>query len=88
MCCKYNCLNLKLNLSRITFYAQFMESCSAATDCGPGLYCGNCPVINKNQPICTRGQANIPTSFVMILSLFHFMPILYDEFFGNFRFVL
>ncbi|KAL1824295.1 hypothetical protein ACET3Z_011073 [Daucus carota] len=43
---------------------QFMEPCSTATDCGQGLYCGNCPEIGKAQPICTRGQANIPTSII------------------------
>ncbi|XP_021751924.1 PI-PLC X domain-containing protein At5g67130-like [Chenopodium quinoa] len=43
---------------------QVLESCSAANDCAPGLYCGNCPAANKRQPVCTRGQANIPTSIV------------------------
>lgn len=43
---------------------QLLEPCAAATDCGPGLYCGNCPELGKNQPVCTRGQAIIPTSIV------------------------
>ncbi|MFQ6623536.1 hypothetical protein Gotur_004467 [Gossypium turneri] len=43
---------------------QFLDSCSQATDCGPGLYCGNCPALGKNQPFCTRGQATMPTSIV------------------------
>ncbi|KAF7129376.1 hypothetical protein RHSIM_Rhsim10G0115200 [Rhododendron simsii] len=43
---------------------QVLDSCAAATDCGPGLYCGNCPSMDKNQPICTRGQATIPTTVV------------------------
>ncbi|GFZ18771.1 PLC-like phosphodiesterases superfamily protein [Actinidia rufa] len=43
---------------------QLLDSCSSATDCGPGLYCGNCPSLSKNQPVCTRGQATIPTSIV------------------------
>ncbi|KAI8535095.1 hypothetical protein RHMOL_Rhmol10G0148400 [Rhododendron molle] len=43
---------------------QVLDSCAAATDCGPGLYCGNCPSMGKNQPICTRGQATIPTPVV------------------------
>ncbi|KAL6227378.1 hypothetical protein ACLB2K_001336 [Fragaria x ananassa] len=43
---------------------QLLEACAAATDCGPGLYCGNCPVSGKTQPVCTRGQAVIPTSVV------------------------
>ncbi|XP_057974367.1 PI-PLC X domain-containing protein At5g67130 isoform X2 [Malania oleifera] len=43
---------------------QLLDSCSAVSDCGPGLYCGNCPAAGKNQPICTRGQANIPTSII------------------------
>ncbi|KAK4781072.1 hypothetical protein SAY87_017178 [Trapa incisa] len=43
---------------------QVLESCVAATDCGPGLYCGNCPALGKNQPFCTRGQATMPTSII------------------------
>lgn len=59
-----------------------MEPCSTATDCGQGLYCGNCPEIGKAQPICTRGQANIPTSIVKILSFYHFVPIFLLIFLG------
>ncbi|CAO2830915.1 unnamed protein product [Amaranthus hypochondriacus] len=43
---------------------QLLESCSAANDCAPGLYCGNCPAAHKRQPVCTRGQVNIPTSII------------------------
>ncbi|KHG18052.1 hypothetical protein F383_06271 [Gossypium arboreum] len=43
---------------------QVLDSCSQATDCGPGLYCGNCPALGKSQPFCTRGQAIVPTSIV------------------------
>ncbi|KAJ8437027.1 hypothetical protein Cgig2_010372 [Carnegiea gigantea] len=43
---------------------QLLESCSANTDCAPGLYCGNCPAASRPQPVCTRGQANIPTSII------------------------
>lgn len=43
---------------------QVLDSCAAATDCGPGLYCGNCPALGKNQPICARGQATIPTTII------------------------
>ncbi|KAE8656020.1 PI-PLC X domain-containing protein [Hibiscus syriacus] len=43
---------------------QVLDSCSQATDCGPGLYCGNCPTLGKTQPFCTRGQAIIPTSVI------------------------
>ncbi|EXC31740.1 PI-PLC X domain-containing protein [Morus notabilis] len=43
---------------------QVLEACSAATDCGPGLYCGNCPASGSNQPICTRGQQILPTSII------------------------
>ncbi|XP_047322730.1 PI-PLC X domain-containing protein At5g67130-like [Impatiens glandulifera] len=43
---------------------QLLEPCSLATDCGPSLYCGNCPSIGENQPVCTRGQAIIPTSLI------------------------
>ncbi|XAR74003.1 hypothetical protein NMG60_11008150 [Bertholletia excelsa] len=67
----YVCLLLTiLSLSVVTSSAcfngncQLLDSCSAATDCGPGLYCGNCPATGKNQPSCTRGQATIPTSII------------------------
>ncbi|KAM0032252.1 putative PLC-like phosphodiesterase, TIM beta/alpha-barrel domain superfamily [Helianthus debilis subsp. tardiflorus] len=43
---------------------QLLDSCSAPTDCAPGLYCGNCPELGKTQPFCTRGQAIIPTAIV------------------------
>ncbi|RXI07144.1 hypothetical protein DVH24_026280 [Malus domestica] len=43
---------------------QVLDACAAATDCGPGLYCGNCPASGKNQPVCTRGQAIVPTSII------------------------
>ncbi|XP_027347457.1 PI-PLC X domain-containing protein At5g67130-like isoform X1 [Abrus precatorius] len=43
---------------------QVLEACSAATDCGPGLYCGNCPALGLKQPICTRGQPTLPTSIL------------------------
>ncbi|XP_021275329.1 PI-PLC X domain-containing protein At5g67130 [Herrania umbratica] len=43
---------------------QVLDSCSQATDCGPGLYCGNCPALGKTQPFCIRGQATIPTSVI------------------------
>lgn len=46
---------------------QVLEACTAATDCGSGLYCGNCPASGKNQPVCTRGQAILPTSVVCFL---------------------
>ncbi|KAE8707051.1 PI-PLC X domain-containing protein [Hibiscus syriacus] len=41
-----------------------LDLCSQATDCGSGLYCGNCPALGKSQPFCTRGQAIIPTSVI------------------------
>ncbi|XP_038722197.1 PI-PLC X domain-containing protein At5g67130-like [Tripterygium wilfordii] len=44
--------------------AAVLDSCSAATDCGPGLYCGNCPALGRTQPLCTRGQAITPTSII------------------------
>ncbi|KAF9601084.1 hypothetical protein IFM89_016057 [Coptis chinensis] len=43
---------------------QLLDTCTVATDCGPGLYCGNCPAMGKNQPVCTRGQVIQPTSIV------------------------
>ncbi|KAI7732252.1 hypothetical protein M8C21_028409 [Ambrosia artemisiifolia] len=46
-------------------HCQMLESCTAATDCAPGLYCGNCPILRKNKPFCIRGQNNnIPTAIV------------------------
>lgn len=56
-----------LNLSWKFYNLQVLEACAAATDCGPGLYCGNCPASGKNQPVCTRGQAIAPTSIVSFL---------------------
>ncbi|RYR28656.1 hypothetical protein Ahy_B01g052789 isoform C [Arachis hypogaea] len=55
---------------------QVLEACSAATDCGSGLYCGNCPALGLTRPICTRGQATVPTSIVtssFLFLSFHFM---------------
>ncbi|KAH7520200.1 hypothetical protein FEM48_Zijuj08G0119000 [Ziziphus jujuba var. spinosa] len=43
---------------------QVLDACTAPTDCGQGLYCGNCPALGKTQPICIRGQATIPTSII------------------------
>ncbi|MBA0772041.1 hypothetical protein Gotri_007480 [Gossypium trilobum] len=43
---------------------QVVDSCSHSTDCGPGLFCGNCPALGKTQPFCIRGQATIPTSVI------------------------
>ncbi|CAN4082933.1 unnamed protein product [Withania somnifera] len=43
---------------------QLLDSCASAVDCGPGLYCGNCPELGKNQPFCIRGQAIEPTSII------------------------
>ncbi|KAM3252737.1 PI-PLC X domain-containing protein [Capsicum annuum] len=43
---------------------QLLESCASAADCGPGLYCGNCPELGKSQPFCIRGQTIEPTSII------------------------
>ncbi|TYJ04179.1 hypothetical protein E1A91_A12G076800v1 [Gossypium mustelinum] len=43
---------------------QVVDSCCHSTDCGPGLFCGNCPALGKTQPFCIRGQATIPTSVI------------------------
>ncbi|CAN8264134.1 unnamed protein product [Cochlearia groenlandica] len=43
---------------------QMLESCSSATDCVTGLYCGNCPVLGTTKPFCIRGQATIPSSII------------------------
>ncbi|KAG4930724.1 hypothetical protein AAZX31_17G164100 [Glycine max] len=55
---------LLCSLSFINVNSQILEACSAATDCGPGLFCGNCPSLGLKQPICTRGQVTLPTSIV------------------------
>ncbi|WCJ31188.1 PLC-like phosphodiesterases superfamily protein [Euphorbia peplus] len=47
-----------------TAHSQVLSSCTAATNCGPGLFCGNCASAGKDQPFCTRGQAIIPTSII------------------------
>ncbi|KAH8508522.1 hypothetical protein H0E87_010583 [Populus deltoides] len=58
-------LYLSLLLSSFsTAHAQVLQSCTATTNCGVGLYCGNCPALGKTQPICTRGQAIIPNSII------------------------
>ncbi|CAL1408635.1 unnamed protein product [Linum trigynum] len=41
-----------------------LDPCSPSASCGQGLYCGNCPALGKNQPVCTRGQATVPTSII------------------------
>ncbi|KAM6564308.1 hypothetical protein CsatB_024306 [Cannabis sativa] len=43
---------------------QVLDACTAAVDCSPGLYCGNCPSSGATQPICTRAQAIIPTTII------------------------
>ncbi|XAR57783.1 hypothetical protein NMG60_11026045 [Bertholletia excelsa] len=66
------CLFLSLILSVIAVSSsacsngncQLLDSCSSAMECGPGLYCGNCPSMGKNQPFCIRDQAVIPTSII------------------------
>ncbi|XP_058777987.1 PI-PLC X domain-containing protein At5g67130-like [Vicia villosa] len=44
--------------------SQVVETCSSATDCGTGFYCGHCPGIGRTQSVCTRGQATVVTSIV------------------------
>ncbi|KAK9948958.1 hypothetical protein M0R45_004510 [Rubus argutus] len=43
---------------------KVLEACASTTDCGPGLYCGNCTALGKTRPVCTRDQAIIPTSII------------------------
>lgn len=65
------------------FLSQMLDSCSSATDCLPGLFCGNCPALGTTKPICTRGQATIPTSivrFASLLSIIAFLFGLYQKF--------
>uniref|UniRef100_A0A6N2M4I8 Uncharacterized protein n=1 Tax=Salix viminalis TaxID=40686 RepID=A0A6N2M4I8_SALVM len=50
--------------SLLIAHAQVFQSCNEATNCGPGLYCGNCLALGKTQPICTRGQAILPNSII------------------------
>ncbi|KAK3020012.1 hypothetical protein RJ639_004972 [Escallonia herrerae] len=70
--------NCQLNFRIIV---QLLDSCSAATDCGPGLYCGNCPVLDKTQPFCTRGQATSPTSiFSMVVCYYLFSSFSFVQF--------
>ncbi|KAJ6733139.1 hypothetical protein OIU74_004993 [Salix koriyanagi] len=58
-------LYLYLLLSSLLIaHAQVFQSCNEATNCGPGLYCGNCLALGKTQPICTRGQAILPNSII------------------------
>ncbi|XP_058010463.1 PI-PLC X domain-containing protein At5g67130 isoform X2 [Hevea brasiliensis] len=60
----YLCLYLLLISLAFIAHAQVLDLCIAAKNCGPGLFCGNCPALGKNQPVCTRGQAIIPTSII------------------------
>ncbi|KAJ6678399.1 PI-PLC X DOMAIN PLANT-LIKE PROTEIN [Salix viminalis] len=50
--------------SLLIAHAQVFQSCNEVTNCGPGLYCGNCLALGKTQPICTRGQAILPNSII------------------------
>ncbi|XP_039020540.1 PI-PLC X domain-containing protein At5g67130-like [Hibiscus syriacus] len=43
---------------------QIYDSCTKASDCGPGLYCENCPILGKIYPFCIRNKATIPTSII------------------------
>ena len=63
-------LFLLFKICALSKFSQVLEACSAATDCGTGLYCGNCPALGKTQPFCVRGQATIPTSIVSFFFFF------------------
>uniref|UniRef100_A0A8R7TS08 PI-PLC X domain-containing protein n=1 Tax=Triticum urartu TaxID=4572 RepID=A0A8R7TS08_TRIUA len=43
---------------------QVGDSCSAARDCGVGLYCGDCAAAGRTRPSCIRDLAIQPTSIV------------------------
>lgn len=86
------CLSLIQDLLKFTTFLwiwidtlknlQFMEACTAATDCGTGLYCGNCPASGKTQPTCTRGTAVVPTTIVsFFLTWFCVMGVLWAKFY-------
>ncbi|XP_061340981.1 PI-PLC X domain-containing protein At5g67130 [Gastrolobium bilobum] len=62
---------------------QVLEACSAATDCGPGLYCGNCPALGRTQPFCIRGQATLATSVVNGLPFNKYSWIMTHNSFSN-----
>ncbi|KAJ3693287.1 hypothetical protein LUZ60_008767 [Juncus effusus] len=53
----------------ITLFSLFLSlpcsfACSSNSDCGAGLYCGNCPADGKTQKTCIRAQAIEPASIV------------------------
>lgn len=56
--------------AEISWILQLLDSCASATDCGPSLYCGDCPELGKSQPFCIRGQAIEPTSIVSFFLTF------------------
>ncbi|RZC54915.1 hypothetical protein C5167_013771 [Papaver somniferum] len=51
-------------LSKWKLPGLLAEPCSMASDCGSGLFCGNCPPTGNTQPICIRGQVVQPTSIM------------------------
>lgn len=70
-------LFLLFKICVLSYFSQVLEACSAATDCGTGLYCGNCPALGKTQPFCVRGQATIPTSIVSFFFSFFFFCVVF-----------
>ncbi|TMW99441.1 hypothetical protein EJD97_002545 [Solanum chilense] len=59
-----HCLLITCSTACSNGNCQLLDSCASATDCGPSLYCGNCPELGKSQPFCIRGQAIEPTSII------------------------
>ncbi|KAL6600388.1 hypothetical protein ACP70R_045188 [Stipagrostis hirtigluma subsp. patula] len=57
-------LHVALLLLAVPCSCQVGDSCSAARDCGVGLYCGNCAAAGRTQPSCIRDLAIQPTSVV------------------------
>uniref|UniRef100_A0A8R7TSE8 PI-PLC X domain-containing protein n=1 Tax=Triticum urartu TaxID=4572 RepID=A0A8R7TSE8_TRIUA len=48
---------------------QVGDSCSAARDCGVGLYCGDCAAAGRTRPSCIRDLAIQPTSIACFVQV-------------------
>ncbi|XP_066343078.1 PI-PLC X domain-containing protein At5g67130-like isoform X2 [Miscanthus floridulus] len=57
-------LSLHMALLLILCSSQVGDSCSSVSDCGTGLYCGNCPAAGRTKLSCIRDLAIQPTSIV------------------------
>ncbi|CAD6260527.1 unnamed protein product [Miscanthus lutarioriparius] len=66
-------LSLHMALLLILCSSLVGDSCSSVSDCGTGLYCGNCPAAGRTKLSCIRDLAIQPTSIVV-----HCIPLLYS----------